>query len=122
MDIRKLVDKRRQRRRYSVRKRMHGTAERPRLSIQRSLNHFSCQLIDDSAAKTLVSASSLEKGLRSDFPTAGNCEAAARLGKILAERAQAAGIRAATFDRGHCRYHGRVAAFADAVREGGLDF
>jgi large subunit ribosomal protein L18 len=86
------------------------------------LTGFSAQLIDDLAGKTLVSGSTREKELRGSIGYGGNCAAAAKLGKVVAERAKAAGIERVAFDRGHCRYHGRVAAFADAAREAGLDF
>jgi large subunit ribosomal protein L18 len=105
-----------------VRKRVRGSAERPRLSIRRSLQNFSCQVIDDTAGKTLVSVTSRDKDLRSQIGYGGNCEAAKKLGKILAERAIQAGIKQVCFDRGSCKYHGRVAAFADAAREAGLEF
>lgn len=79
-------------------------------------------MIDDVAGKTVVSVSSAEKGLKGQLGYGGNCEAAAKLGKILAERAISAGIKAVSFDRGPYKYHGRVAAFADAAREAGLEF
>jgi large subunit ribosomal protein L18 len=83
--------------------------------VYRSLQNFGCQVIDDVSGKTICSVSSSEKGLRGQIGYGGNCDAAAKLGKILAERASA-------FDRGAYKYHGRVAAFADAAREAGLDF
>lgn len=122
MDIRKVVDGQRERRAYRVRKRVRGTPERPRLCVYRSLQNFGCQVIDDVAGKTVVSVSSAEKGLKGQLGYGGNCEAAAKLGKILAERAISAGIKAVSFDRGPYKYHGRVAAFADAAREAGLEF
>jgi large subunit ribosomal protein L18 len=79
-------------------------------------------VIDDVTGKTLCSVSSAEKGLRGQVGYGGNCDAAAKLGKILAERASAMGIKTVAFDRGAYKYHGRVAAFADAAREAGLDF
>ncbi|MFM8573915.1 MAG: 50S ribosomal protein L18 [Pirellula sp.] len=120
--MRKVVDGQRERRAYRVRKRVRGTAERPRLCVYRSLKNFACQVIDDATGKTLCSVSSSEKGLRDKVGYGGNCAAAAQLGKILAERASAQGIKAVAFDRGAYKYHGRVAAFADAAREAGLDF
>lgn len=122
MDIRKVVDGQRERRAYRVRKRVRGTPDRPRLCVYRSLQNFGCQVIDDVAGKTVVSVSSAEKGLKGQLAYGGNCEAAAKLGKILAERAIAAGIKTVSFDRGPYKYHGRVAAFADAAREAGLEF
>jgi large subunit ribosomal protein L18 len=122
VDIRKIVDGQRERRAFRVRKRVRGTAERPRLSIRRSLQNFSCQVIDDTMGKTLVSVTSRDKDLRTQIGYGGNCEAAKKLGAILAERAIKAGIKKVCFDRGSCKYHGRVAAFADAAREAGLEF
>ena len=96
-----------------------GSAERPRLTVTRSARHTSVQLIDDSAGRTLVSASTLEEALRA---ADGDKTAKARqVGTLLAERARAAGVSAAVFDRSGWAYHGRIAALADAVREGGLD-
>jgi large subunit ribosomal protein L18 len=122
VDIRKVVDGQRERRAYRVRKRVRGTPERPRLCVYRSLQNFGCQVIDDVSGKTICSVSSSEKGLRGQIGYGGNCDAAAKLGKILAERASAKGIKTVAFDRGAYKYHGRVAAFADAAREAGLDF
>jgi large subunit ribosomal protein L18 len=96
-----------------------GSAERPRLTVTRSARHTSVQLIDDSAGRTLVSASTLEEALRG---ADGDKTAKARqVGTLLAERARAAGVSGAVFDRSGWAYHGRIAALADAVREGGLD-
>ena len=96
-----------------------GSAERPRLNVTRSARHTSVQLIDDSVGRTVAYASTLEEALRE---TSGDKTAKARqVGTLLAERAQAAGISAAVFDRSGWAYHGRIAALADAVREGGLD-
>jgi large subunit ribosomal protein L18 len=122
VDIRKVVDGQRKRRAYRVRKRVRGTTERPRLCINRSLAHFGCQVIDDSTGQTLVSATSLDKDLRATIGYGGNCEAATKIGKVLAERALAKGIKQVALDRGSCKYHGRVAAFANAAREAGLEF
>jgi len=115
----KILNKRRVRRSFRVRKVMKGSTERPRLSVYRSHRNLTAQIIDDSARVTLVSASTEEKAFSG---YGGNAEAAKTLGKLLAERAKAAGIEKVCFDRGHYRYHGRVAALADAVREGGLSF
>jgi large subunit ribosomal protein L18 len=122
VDIRKVVDGQRERRAYRVRKRVRGTSERPRLCVYRSLQNFGCQVIDDEAGKTIVSVSSAEKALKGQVGYGGNCDSAAKLGKILAERAIQAGIKSVSFDRGPYKYHGRVAAFADAAREAGLEF
>ncbi|HZT60753.1 MAG TPA: 50S ribosomal protein L18 [Pyrinomonadaceae bacterium] len=105
--------------RTRIRRRVHGTAARPRLAIFRSLNHIYAQLIDDERAVTIASASSVEKDLRGS--TGGNIEAARRVGRAIAERAAAAGIEQVVFDRGGFRYHGRVKALADAAREAGLN-
>jgi len=110
----------RQRRRWRVRKRTHGTSERPRLSVFRSHKHIYAQVIDDLAGRTLVSASSKDKDLGT--PYGGNKEHAQAVGKAIAERALAAGVKQVAFDRGSYKYHGRVAALADAAREAGLSF
>jgi large subunit ribosomal protein L18 len=122
MDKNKKIQHKRLRRRQHVRNKVRGTAEFPRLSVHRSLKHFSCQLVDDSSGKTLASASTRDKGVRGGLPCAGNCDAAALVGKTIAERATAAGIKTVKLDRGHNKYHGRVKAFAEAAREGGLEF
>src|SRR4051812_41345463 len=96
-----------------IRRKVRGTAERPRLAIYRSLNHIYAQVIDDDSGKTLVSASSVEKDLKGS--TGGNIEAASRIGTAVAERALAQGITNIVFDRGGYRYHGRVKALSDAV-------
>jgi len=102
-----------------IRRKVRGTAERPRLAIYRSLNHIYAQVIDDDSGKTLVSASSVEKDLKGS--TGGNIEAASRIGTAVAERALAQGITNIVFDRGGYRYHGRVKALSDAVRSAGLN-
>ena len=107
------------RRHQRVRGKISGTAERPRLSVFRSENNIYAQIIDDVAGKTLCSASTVEKGFEGN---GGNCEAAAKVGADLAEKAKAKGIEIVAFDRGGYLYHGRVAALADAAREGGLKF
>lgn len=111
----------RQRRGFRVRNRMQGTPERPRLSVFRSLQHISVQLVDDLSGKTLAAAGTYEAAARGDGSN-GNKDAAVRIGKLIAERAKQAGITKVAFDRGHYKYHGRVAALADAAREGGLEF
>jgi large subunit ribosomal protein L18 len=104
-----------------IRKKLQGTAERPRLNVYRSLNHIYVQVVDDLHGKTLVSASSAE-GKKDERSTGGNVAAAKQVGKTIAERAQAKGITQVVFDRGGYIYHGRVKALADAAREGGLQF
>lgn len=122
MQKNRLLGVRRQRRRYRVRKRVRGSVERPRLTVTRSHKNVSCQIIDDVAGRTLVSASTLDKDLRSQVAYGGNKAAAEAVGKAIAEKALAAGIKQVAFDRGHLKYHGRVAALADAAREAGLSF
>lgn len=113
---------RRTRRKMRVRRRVLGTPERPRLSVTRSLQHISVQLIDDVSGRTLVAVSSMGKDLRSSVGYGGNKTAAAKVGTVLAERAKAAGVTKIVFDRNGYKYHGRVKALADAVREGGISF
>ena len=108
------------RRHARVRRRVKGSSERPRLAIFRSNQHIYAQIIDDSEHKTLASASTLDKD--TDVKTGGNKEAAAAVGKLIAERASKEGISKVVFDRGGKLYHGRVAALADAAREAGLEF
>lgn len=102
-----------------VRKNISGTAEKPRLNVFRSLNHIYAQVIDDTKGVTLVSASSMDKGFEGK---GGNIEGAKAVGKAVAEKALAAGIKKVVFDRGGYVYHGRVAALAEGAREGGLEF
>jgi large subunit ribosomal protein L18 len=104
-----------------IRKKVLGTAERPRLNVYRSLNHIYVQLIDDLKGVTLVSANSAE-GKKGERRTGGNLAAAKAVGKAIAERAQAKGVSKVVFDRGGYIYHGRVKALADAAREAGLKF
>lgn len=108
------------RRHRRVRKGVRGTPEKPRLSVFRSSRHMAAQVIDDTAGVTLASASTLEPDLRA--ASGGNVAAAAGVGTVVAERALGAGITAVVFDRGGYRYHGRVAALADAARRAGLEF
>ncbi len=122
MDKNKKLGRQRERRRFRVRKKLRGSAERPRLSISRSLAHFGCQLIDDELGKTLVAANTRDKAIRDALPNGGNCQAAAEIGRRIAKMAIDAGITQVSLDRGHNRYHGRVKAFADAAREAGLSF
>ena len=112
--------------RNEIRKRIHsriraklsGTTERPRLNVYRSLNHIYAQVIDDQKGETIASASSLASKLK----TGGNVASAKEIGKAIAERAVAKGIKKVVFDRGGYLYHGRVKALADAAREAGLEF
>ena len=104
-----------------IRKKMQGTAERPRLNVYRSLNHIYVQVIDDLHGKTLVSASTAE-GKKENRTTGGNVASAKAVGKTIAERAKAKGVTKVVFDRGGYIYHGRVKAVADAARESGLQF
>ena len=110
----------RKRRHGRVRKKVTGTAERPRLAVFRSARHISAQVIDDRAGHTLAAASTVEADLRTGGT--GNIDAAAKVGKLVAERAKAAGIEKVVFDRNGYLYHGRVKALADAAREAGLNF
>ena len=112
--IRKRVHKR-------IRTKMTGTAERPRLNVYRSLNHIYTQLIDDASGVTIASASTVAKK-GEEKKAGGNIEAAKTVGKLIAERAQAAGVKKVVFDRGGYLYHGRIKALADAAREAGLEF
>jgi large subunit ribosomal protein L18 len=119
MNPKKLFDRRKRRTRYNV-KRLAGG--KPRLSIFRSGRHVYAQIIDDLKGHTLVSASSVDKELRGALKTGADKEAAAAVGRAVAERAAKAGVSQVVFDRGGYRYHGRVKALADAAREGGLKF
>ena len=110
----------RKRRHSRVRKKVAGTADRPRLAVFRSNNHISAQVIDDVAGRTVAAAATVEADLRTS--ATGNAEAATAVGRLVAERAKAAGVTRVVFDRGGFRYHGRVAALADAAREAGLEF
>jgi len=114
------------RRHRRVRKKVTGTAGRPRLAVFRSNRHVVAQVIDDETGRTLAAASSMEKDLRSandgNTGNSGNKAGATVVGRLVAERAKAAGVSRVVFDRGGFRYHGRVAALADAAREAGLEF
>lgn len=92
------------------------------MSVYRSNKHIYCQLIDDENGKTLVSASTRDQAIREDVKVGGNCDAAKKIGQVIAEKAKASGVSRVRFDRGHFKYHGRMAALADAAREGGLQF
>ncbi|MDQ4133943.1 MAG: 50S ribosomal protein L18 [Actinomycetota bacterium] len=110
----------RRRRHARVRKRVRGTAERPRLAVHRSNKHITAQVIDDVSGRTLAAASTVEPDLRAD--ATGNKAAAANVGRLVAFRAKSVGVEQVVFDRGGFIYHGRVAALADAAREAGLKF
>jgi large subunit ribosomal protein L18 len=110
------------RRHFRVRKKVAGTAERPRLAVFRSNKHISAQVIDDRTGRTLAAAATVEPTVRGAGSGTGNKAAAVAVGRLVAERARAAGITSVVFDRGGFQYHGRVAAVADAAREAGLEF
>jgi large subunit ribosomal protein L18 len=112
-------ERRRERVRFQIRTKSSG---RPRLSVFRSSLHIYAQVIDDSRGVTLATASSVDKKLKGDLKTGANVAAAQAVGKLLAERALAVGIKEVVFDRGSYLFHGRVKALADAAREGGLSF
>ena len=122
MDHQRYLHRQRIRRAWRVRKSVRGSAERPRLTVFRSLKHIYAQIVDDEAGKTLAYASTCEKDVSGAVKGTGNRTAAAEVGKVLAERAIAAGLKLVSFDRGSCKYHGRVAALADAARQAGLEF
>ena len=122
MNQRELVNVRRLRRQRHVRKRLLGTVERPRLAVFRSSKHIYAQVINDSTATTLASASTMDPEIKSQVKYGGNKAAAVVVGRVVAERAKQAGIDKVCFDRRSYKYHGRVAALAQAAREGGLKF
>ena len=105
-----------------IRNRFSGTAERPRLAVFRSNNHMYAQVIDDTVGNTLVSASTLQKEVKAELDKTNNVEAAAYLGKVIAQRALEKGINEVVFDRGGFIYQGKVKALAEAAREAGLQF
>lgn len=113
---------RRKRRHARIRKRVRGTVQRPRLVVYRSLRNIEGQVVDDDAGKTLVGLSTLAPELRGGGGGSGKVEAARKAGRLLAERAKQRGVDQVVFDRGGFRYHGRVKAFAEGAREGGLVF
>jgi len=118
-------DQTRQKVHARIRKKILGTAERPRLNVYRSVNHICAQVIDDAQGVTLVSATSMEKGKgfkAERRPTGGDVSSAKEVGKLIAERAKQKGISKVVFDRGGYLYHGRVKALADAARQAGLEF
>jgi large subunit ribosomal protein L18 len=115
-------EQKRIRRHIRVRKHLAGTADRPRVSIFRSLSQIYAQVIDDTTGRTLVAVSSVDKELREKIGKLKKSEQAKEVGKVLAERAQSKGIKQVVFDRGGYRYHGRVKALAEAARAAGLQF
>lgn len=112
----------REKRHLRVRKKVSGTAERPRLNVYRSEMNIYAQVIDDLAGKTLVSASTLDKEIKESNPVGSNKEAAKAVGELVAKRALEKGIKTVVFDRGGYIYHGRVKELAEAARSAGLDF
>jgi large subunit ribosomal protein L18 len=123
MGVRSRLAKQNQRRQYRVRNRVVRDAHgRPRLSVFRSNRHMYAQIIDDTAGKTLVAASTVESDIAGPGGVGSDAESAGKVGRLIAERAGKLGISQVVFDRGEFRYHGRVAALADAAREAGLDF
>jgi len=114
-------DKIRRRIHERLRRRLQGTAERPRLNVYRSLNHIYAQVIDDSTGKTLAAASTAQGG-KGSKRTGGNVASAKEVGKTIAQRAREKGVKKVVFDRGGYLYHGRIKALADAAREAGLEF
>ncbi len=114
--------KARQKRHERIRKKVHGTAAKPRLSIFKSLSHIYAQLIDDTDGRTIIAASSAEKAVSSGMKHCGNVEAAKKVGVNIAERALGKNIKDVVFDRGGYHYHGCIKALADAAREKGLNF
>ena len=105
-----------------LRNHLSGTAERPRLAVFRSNNHMYAQIIDDTVGNTLVSASTLQKDVKANLEKTNNVDAAAYLGKVIANKAVEKGIKDVVFDRGGFIYHGKIQALADAAREAGLNF
>ncbi|HOP79823.1 MAG TPA: 50S ribosomal protein L18 [Armatimonadota bacterium] len=119
MDKREALRERRHRR---VRKKIFGTAERPRLNVYRSLANIYAQVIDDTDGKTLVSASTIDPEVRQRVKSGGNIESAKVVGEVVAKRALDKGVKQVVFDRGGYKYQGRVQSLADAAREAGLEF
>jgi large subunit ribosomal protein L18 len=115
-------NKLRMRRHDRIRKRLKGSAERPRLSVFRSLHHVYAQVIDDATGRTVVAASTREKAVAEGLTSKASTAAAQRVGEIVAQRAKEKGVTAVVFDRGGYKYHGRIKALADAARSAGLEF
>ncbi len=117
----KRINRQRQRRRWRVRNALKAHSTRPRLSVFRSHKHIYAQVIDDGAGRTVAFASTLDKDLRPTVSYGGNVAAAAEVGKLIARRTLEAGVKQVAFDRREYKYHGRIAALADAARDAGLD-
>jgi large subunit ribosomal protein L18 len=122
MEHARTILRQRIRRQHRVRRFIRGTADRPRLSVFRTHKHIYAQVIDDASGRTVAAASTRDKQLRDSVAFGGNKQAAEAIGRAVAERARAAGVTQVCFDRGAFRYHGRVAALADAARAAGLEF
>ena len=122
MERTEIKRQRRARRKIRVRKRVFGSAEKPRLTVFRSNRSISAQLVDDLSGRTLVQAGTLNRDVRETLEESGNVAAASRVGELLAQRAVVQGIRQVAFDRNGYRFHGRIKALAEAAREGGLKF
>jgi large subunit ribosomal protein L18 len=122
MNHEKRIGLQRRRRSWRVRKNTRGTQDRPRLCVVRSLKHTYAQVIDDSKGSTLAAAGTNEKALKGQVKYGGNKAAAEAIGRVIAERALAAGIKQVCFDRGSGKYHGRIAALAESARKAGLSF
>lgn len=122
MDRNKFIGKQRLRRKRHVRNKQRASLDRPRMSVFRSHKHIYCQVIDDQDGKTIAAASTRDAELRGQVKYGGNKDAAEAIGKAVAEKVLAAGVKAVRFDRGSYKYHGRVAALADAARKAGLQF
>ena len=122
--MQKAIDRRsiRRRIRYRIRRKVHGTSERPRLAVFRSGKHIYAQAIDDAAGRTVAQASTLDPEIRRDVPGGGNIAAASAVGGAIAERLKSSGVQSVVFDRGGHLFHGRVKALAEAVRSAGLKF
>ena len=122
MNKNKILNKQRQRRAFHTRNRLRSDSDAPRMCVTRSNKNIYCQIIDDVAGKTLVAVGSQSKEIRESLGYGGNTDAAGKIGATIAEKALAAGIKKVKFDRGANKYHGRLAALADAAREAGLEF
>ena len=122
MNKNKFLNKQRQRRVFHTRNRLRSDSDAPRMCVTRSNKNIYCQIIDDEAGKTLVAVGSQDKEIRESLGYGGNTDAAGKIGATIAEKALAAGIKKVKFDRGANKYHGRLAALADAAREAGLEF
>ena len=122
MGVKNDRDEKRYKRKQSIRKRISGSQERPRLSVFRSSKHMYAQIIDDTTGETLVAASTVSKELKGKIKSSGNVDAATKVGELISKAAQKKNIKCVAFDRNGFLYHGRVKALADAARAGGLEF